>query len=159
MTRSAAKQRLHEQLEELRARKENEKKLFHEQIQTEEENFRIQQQLRRLQNIENQQFVKMQMEVRNKGKQAETEEGRTSFVKAHFGPEENEEVVEHMKRREEMQKEKIRQTYLQQMQLSNIDRKLRKDLELAQDTRNLETIMEMQHSEEQAKKLMQLQNQ
>jgi hypothetical protein len=42
LTRSAAKQRLQEQLDELRVRKEQEKKLFMEQIQTEEENFKIQ---------------------------------------------------------------------------------------------------------------------
>ncbi len=41
LTRSEAKKRLQEQLEKLRNRKEYERKLFAEQIQTEEENFKI----------------------------------------------------------------------------------------------------------------------
>lgn len=59
LTKSQAKQRIQDQLDALRERKEQEKKLFYEQIHSEEENFKIQQQLKRLQNIENQQFVKM----------------------------------------------------------------------------------------------------
>jgi hypothetical protein len=100
--------------------------------------------------------VKKQMEVRERSKKAESEEGKSQNTKAHFGPEENEEIVTHIRLKEDLQKERVRNTYLQQMQLSNIDRKLQRELELAQDTKNLETIMEMQNSEEQAKKLMQL---
>ena len=159
LTKSQAKLRIQQQLDDLRQRKEQEKKLFYEQIHTEEENFKIQQQLRRLQNIENQQFVKMQMEHREKVKKYEHDETKQVNTKPHFGPEENEEVALYMKHKRIEQQEKVRQAYLKQIELSQLDRKLERELELAKDTKNLETIIEMQNSEEQAKKLMHLQNQ
>ena len=58
LTKSNAKQRLQDQLNDLRQKREVEKKLFFDQIQTEEDNFKILQHLKRLQYIENQSIVK-----------------------------------------------------------------------------------------------------
>jgi hypothetical protein len=99
------------------------------------------------------------MEHKDKVKRFETDEVKQVNTKPHFGPEENEEVAILHKQKRIEQQEKVRNTYLKQIELSQIDRKLERELELAQDTRNLETIIEMQNSEEQAKKLMYLQNQ
>ena len=48
LTKSNAKKRVKDQLEQLRLEKEEQKKLFTIQIQSEEENFKIQQQLKKL---------------------------------------------------------------------------------------------------------------
>ena len=69
------------------------KKQFQDQIKNEEDTFKIQQQLKKLQNLENQQYIKMQMEQRDKVKKIEVEEAKTINTKSHFGPEENEEVA------------------------------------------------------------------
>lgn len=71
LTKSEAKKRVMEQLEKIKEEKESLKKQFQDQIVTEEENFKIQQQLKRLQNLENQQYIKMQMEHREKQKKLE----------------------------------------------------------------------------------------
>lgn len=46
-----------------------------------------------MQNLENQQYIKMQMEQREKVKKMEIEESKAFNTKSHFGPEENEEVA------------------------------------------------------------------
>ena len=51
---------------------------------------------------------------------------------------------------------RIREQYLQQIQLSHLDRKLEKEIERAKDNKNIETIIEFQNSEEEAKKLKNL---
>jgi len=143
LTKSIAKQRVQEQLDILRQRKEHERQLFKEQIQTEEENFRIQQQLKRLQHLENQRFVQLQIEARSRVRQHEIVEVKSDNTKAHYGPEETEEVHEHQKQRRLEQQEKVRNAYLSQMQLSSLDRRLEREIERAKDSKNLETILEM----------------
>jgi hypothetical protein len=71
LTKSEAKRRVYDQLEKIKEEKEHLKKQFKDQIQSEEETYKIQQQLKKLQNLENQQYIKMQMENRDKMKKAE----------------------------------------------------------------------------------------
>jgi tRNA nucleotidyltransferase (CCA-adding enzyme) len=101
----------------------------------------------------------MQMEQRDKMKKTEVEESKAYNTKAHFGPEENEEVALYIMKKNQDQKMAIRNAYLQQMELTRMDKKLGKDIEKAQDNKNLETIIEYQTSEEEAKRLKQIQNQ
>jgi hypothetical protein len=101
----------------------------------------------------------MQMEQRDKMKKTEVEESKAYNTKAHFGPEENEEVALYIMKKNQDQKLAIRNAYLQQMELTRMDKKLGKDIEKAQDNKNLETIIEYQTSEEEAKRLKQIQNQ
>jgi hypothetical protein len=56
------------------------------------------------------------------------------------------------------QKMRIREQYLKQIELQEMDRKLEKEIERARDTKNIETIIELQNSEEEAKRLKHLQN-
>lgn len=49
----------------------------------------------------------------------------------------SEELATHLSKKQLDQKIKIRNTYLQQMQLSVMDKKLEHELELAKDTKNL----------------------
>jgi hypothetical protein len=53
LTKSDAKRRVYDQLEKIKEEKEQLKKQFKDQIQSEEETFKIQQQLKKLQNLEN----------------------------------------------------------------------------------------------------------
>jgi len=99
------------------------------------------------------------MEQRDKMKKNEVEESKAYNTKAHFGPEENEEVALYIMKKNQDQKLAIRNAYLQQMELTRMDKKLGKDIEKAQDNKNLETIIEYQTSEEEAKRLKQIQNQ
>ena len=99
------------------------------------------------------------MEQRDKIKKSEVEESKAFNTKAHFGPEENEEVAMYIMKKNQDQKMAIRNAYLQQMELTRMDKKLGKDMEKAQDNKNLETIIEYQTSEEEAKRLKQIQNQ
>ena len=92
-------------------------------------------------------------------KKTEVEESKAYNTKAHFGPEENEEVALYIMKKNQDQKMAIRNAYLQQMELTRMDKKLGKDIEKAQDNKNLETIIEYQTSEEEAKRLKQIQNQ
>lgn len=92
-------------------------------------------------------------------KKTEVEESKAYNTKAHFGPEENEEVALYIMKKNQDQKLAIRNAYLQQMELTRMDKKLGKDIEKAQDNKNLETIIEYQTSEEEAKRLKQIQNQ
>ena len=101
----------------------------------------------------------MQMDQREKQKKVEIEESKAFNTKSHFGPEENEEVALYLMRKNQDQKLAVRNAYLQQMELSKMDRKLEKDIERAHDNKNLETIIEYQNSEEEAKRLKQIQNQ
>jgi hypothetical protein len=100
----------------------------------------------------------MQMDQREKQKKGEVEESKAYNIKAHFGPEENEEVALYIMKKNQEQKLAVRNAYLQQMELAKMDRKLEKEIERAQDNKNLETIIEYQNSEEEAKRLKQIQN-
>lgn len=104
--------------------------------------------MKRLQSLENQQYVKMQMEQNNKKKQFEEMESKNFNTRAHFGPEESEEIAQNIMRKHAEQKMRIREQYLKQMELQEMDRKLEREIERAKDSKNIETIVELQNSEE-----------
>jgi hypothetical protein len=75
--------------------------------------------------------------LKRKERKLEADDIKNVNVKSHFGPELSEELATHLSKKQLDQKIKIRNTYLQQMQLSSMDKKLEHELELAKDTKNL----------------------
>lgn len=57
-----AKQRVFSQLEGIKEYKEKQKEVFHRQIENEEQNFRMQENMRKINNIENLMYIQMQID-------------------------------------------------------------------------------------------------
>eukprot|EP00347_Sterkiella_histriomuscorum_P019096 403342962 len=153
-----AKKRLQDQLSDLKSVKEREKERFVSQIQNEEQNYRLQQSLKKLNNVENLMFIQMQIESSKLRKEYDHKEQKQTYSKPHFGPEETDELLRHQTLQKRLEQERVRQMLQDQIKSNQDQRKNQQNEEKSCDKRNIEVFNAVQEQEEKLKKLKEIEN-
>ncbi|CDW91690.1 UNKNOWN [Stylonychia lemnae] len=153
-----AKKRLKDQLEGIKQTRQQQKEVFHKQIVDQEEHFQIQQNMKRLNNVENLMYIQMQIESQKKKKELDQYERVQIYAKPHFGPEETEDIMLHHYSAKKNQQEQVKNSLLDQIKIQKEVKHIENQEEKQCDLKNLQLTQTIQVQEERRKRLMEAEN-